>query len=201
VAGSSELPSQWEDPPWSAPLDADAAIAAIPAGASMSGMFLAGVVELAKSKHATLPSARPSYVPFRPYPLREHCVLLVEAARAIYPTESLRQGLRRIGRGAPGTLVSSMLGKVVLGSVEGPSAIFAAMATSYAHHMRPASLEVVELAPGDVVVRLREVWHFLDSHHVGVFEGVLRYAGVEGTVKVHVRSASAADFRCTFRPK
>lgn len=195
------LPTTWDEPPWTAPLDPDAVIAAIPPGAVMSGMFLAGIVELARARKVTLRSARPSYVPFRPYPLREHCVLLVEAARGGFPGEPLRQSLRRIGRGAPRTLVGSMVGKVVLGSVEGPLEMMRALAKSYALHMQPAKVEVVDLGPGDVVVRLRDVWHFLDSHHVGVFEGLLRYAEVEGEVKVHAWSSSSADFRCTFRSK
>lgn len=202
AAGSMEpLPATWSEPPWDAPLAAPALVDAIPPDATMSGMFLAGVVELARSRKVTLPSARPSYVAFRPYPLREHAQLLVEAARAVYPSETLRQGLRRIGRGAPRTLVASMIGRVVLGTVEGPVEIVRAMAKSYPHHVRPGSLEVVERGPGDLVVRLRDIHHFLDSHNVGVFEGVLRYAEVDGEVAIHAWSRTSADMRLTYRAR
>lgn len=162
----------------------------------MSGLFLSAVVATAKAGGVTLPSARPSYTAFRPYLLREHCTLMVEAARGLWPDEPLRQALRKFGRGAPRALVQSMLGRVVLGSVEGPLEILRAMAKSYPLHTKPGALEVIQLGPGRVVVRMTEIQHFLDSHHVGVFEGVMRYAEVEGTVRIHSYSRVDADLLC-----
>lgn len=187
------------DAPWGAPLDAEAWVDAIPRDATMSGLFLGAVVGAAARAERTLPSARAGYTSFRRYPLREHCQLLVEAARVLFPERSLREGLRRLGRGAPQTLLSSMLGRVVLGSVEGPAELLRAMARSYPLHMSPGSLEVLDERPGRVVLALRDIHHFLDSHNVGVFEGVLRHAGIEGgRVRIRSHSALDADLLCTW---
>lgn len=195
-----DLPTTWNEAPWLDPLDAEAAIAAIPSGATMNGLFLQAVADAAKRSGIHVPSARTSYVHFRPYMLREHARLLVEAARACWPDEPLRQGLRHLGRGAPRALVSSMIGRVVLGSVEGPMEVLRAMAKSYGLHTNQGQLEVIELAPGRAVVQLREILTFLDSHHVGVFEGVLRYAEVsEPRVRIHAYSANDADLLCEWR--
>jgi uncharacterized protein (TIGR02265 family) len=198
VAPSRPLPTRWDEPPWDAPFDAPAALRAIPEGATMSGMFLQAVAQAAQAAGHRLPSAKPRYVAFHPHPLREHADLLLEASAAMFPRSSTREGLRRLGRGAPQALVQSISGKVVFGSVEGPVEILRAMAKSYSLHQRPGSLEVVVLAPGEVVVRVEEVHHFLDSHHVGVFEGVLRHAGVKGSVKICAYSRSSADLLCSF---
>lgn len=188
------LPTTWNEPPWREPLDADAVIAAIPSSASITGVFLQAVAEMAKQRRVALPSARESYVSFRQYLLREHATLMVEAARACWPRESLREGLRHMGRGSPGALVQSMIGRVVLGSVEGPLEIIGAMTKSYALHTKPASLEVVQAEPGRAIVRATDVLYFLDSHHVGVFEGVLKYAEVEERrVRIHAWSDTEAD--------
>lgn len=186
------------DPPWEAALDAEAWIDAVPAEATMSGLFLSAVAR-AVPRGTKLASARSTYTAFRRYPLREHCVLLVEAARALFPDKSLREGLRRLGRGAPRTLLGSMLGRVVLGSVEGPGELVRAMAKSYPLHMSPGSLVVTEDVPGRIVLALRDIHHFLDSHNVGVFEGVLRHAGVEdGSVRIRSLSPTDADLLCTW---
>jgi hypothetical protein len=52
--------------------------------------------------------------------------------------------------------------------------------------------------PTWATVRLDKVPYFLDSHHVGTFEGVLRFAGVQGTVRIASRSATSADLLLTW---
>lgn len=188
------------DPPWDAPIDVAKEIDRIPSTATMNGLFLSAIVEMAQQRGAMLPSARATYIGFRPYPLREHCVLMVEAARALWPELPMRQALRKIGRGAPRTLVRSMIGRVVLGSVEGPLEILRAMAKAYPLQSSPGSLEVAPLGPGRAEVRMRDIHHFLDSHHVGVFEGVLHYAEVEEPrVLIDMRSVHDADLLCTWK--
>lgn len=191
--------ADFRPPDLDAPLDVPAEIDAIPSDATISGVFLAGVADAAKERGVRLPSAKESYIHFRPYPLREHANLLVEAARAYFPDESIRRGLLRLGRGGPRTLLRSMVGRVVLGSVEGPLETLSAMARSYALHTKPAVVEVELLAPGRALLRLRSVHHFLDPHHIGVFEGILRLAEVEGTVRIRSLGRTDADFLCEWR--
>lgn len=192
------MPSEREDrfvePPWDAPFDEQAELAAIPETATISGMFLAPLAAEAKRRGFTLASARERYVLFKFYPLVEHARLLLETCALIYPDRSRRQALRKLGRGAPQALVSSTLGRVVLGSVEGVAAVIDAMAKAYPLNARPSKVTVVESMPGRSIVRLEDIHYFLDSHHVGTFEGVLNFAKVRGRVRIAMRTRSAADF-------
>jgi uncharacterized protein (TIGR02265 family) len=188
----------WEEPPWSSPLDTDAVLAAIPEGATVSGLFLSGVRDLARSAEAPLERSRASYVAFKAYPAREHAELMVECAKRVWPALPIRHALRKMGRGAAGLLISSQVGRVLFGSAEEPIAMVQAMARSYASHLRPASVEVVSDGERRLIVRMQEIHYFLDSHHVGVFEGVLRHAAVggakiDGKVRIAARSPVAAD--------
>jgi uncharacterized protein (TIGR02265 family) len=119
---------------------------------------------------------------------------LLEACARFYPDRSLRQGLRKLGRGAPNALIASTLGKVVLGSVEGPHDVIAAIAKAYPLNARPSRVTVLESTRGRSVVRLEDIYYFLDSHHVGTFEGALTFAGVRGQVLIAKRGRAAADF-------
>jgi uncharacterized protein (TIGR02265 family) len=186
-------PGVFVEPPWHAPLDAEEEIARVPEDATISGMFLAPLVIEAKRQGVTLPSARDRYVPFKFYPLREHCRLLVETCDRLFRDRPLRQALRRLGRGAPAALAASTLGKVVLGSAEGVDQVVSAMAKAYPLNARPSRVTVLETRPGRAVVRLEDVYYFVDSHHVGTFEGALKFAGVAGRVLIASKSRVCAD--------
>jgi uncharacterized protein (TIGR02265 family) len=183
-------------PTWDAPFDAESAIAAIPETATLTGTFLAAVADEAKARGLPLPSARDRYLGFKPYPLREHARLLVEAARAFWPEASIRVGLRSLGRAAPATLVRSLSGRVVFGSAEGVHEALRAMAKSYSIHMKPGSMEIEALDARRAVARLRQIYTFLDPHHVGVLEGVMKFSGVKGTVKLRALGPTSADLLC-----
>lgn len=188
----------WTDPPWDSPLDVEACLRAVPSSATMTGMFLDATAKIARDKGLEVAAARPRYTAFQPYPLKEHCRVLVEVAGALYPNVSTREALRRLGRGAPSVLLRSTVGRVVLGSVEGPFEVLVAMARSYSMHMRPSVLEVERAGDRAAVVRLSEVHNFLDSHNVGVFEGVLHHAGVKGIVRIRTFSRTSGDFHCSW---
>lgn len=180
------------DPPWEAPLDVERALVLIPDSATISGMFYLALVEGAKKRQVRLKFPEERYLPFRFYPLRAFAKLLVEACPLFYPGLPLRQGLRRSGKGGPAALLKSTLGKVTLGAASGVQEIVAAFAKTYSLNVRPSSCEVVRQGPSSMVVRL-EVPYFLDSHHVGAFEGTLEHAGVTGTVRIARRSDLSAN--------
>lgn len=91
-----------------------------------------------------------------------------------------------------------MVGRVVLGSVEGPVATIEAMARSYAMHMRPSELAVEASGKSGAIIRVSNVYNFLDSHNVGVFEGVMRHASVTGTIRIASYTRTSADFLCAW---
>lgn len=182
------------DPPWDAPLDAERVCASVPADMTISGMFFAALVAGAKARGVTLPSARDCYTAFQFYPVTDLARLLVEAAQRFYPGRPLRHALRSLGRAAPEAFLKSTLGKVTLGSTEGIHAAVAAMANAYEVNLRPSHVTVGDTGPTWAVVHLERVPYFLDSHHVGTFEGVLRHAQkTEGTVRIASRSTASAE--------
>jgi hypothetical protein len=72
------------------------------------------------------------------------------------------------------------------------------MANGYELNVGPCSVAVLDKGARWTVIRLDNIVHFLDSHHVGNFEGVLRFAGVKGVVRIASRSPTSADFLLTW---
>jgi uncharacterized protein (TIGR02265 family) len=189
------------DPPWEAALDVERALASVPADAKISGMFFVALVAGAKQRKVVLPSARDRYVAFNFYPVIDLARLLVEAAQLFFAGRPLRHALRSLGKAAPDAFLSSTLGKVTLGSTEGVHAAVAAMANAYELNLRPSRVSTLDSGPDWVTVRLDKVCYFLDSHHVGTFEGILRFAQVKGTVRLASRGAASADLLLAWGPQ
>ena len=195
--GSAAMSDQFRnfvEPPWDERLDVAGVLGQIPESASIAGMFFLALAVGAERRQVELAMPRPRYVPFSFYPVREFVPLLVAGAGLFHPHSSLREGLRRIGSVAPEAFLSSTLGRVTLGVSEGVHATVSAIAKTYAINTRPSRCAVTKTEPRAMVVSLDDVWYFLDSHHVGVFEGTLEHAGVHGRVRLHRRSETAADF-------
>jgi uncharacterized protein (TIGR02265 family) len=185
------------EPNWNAPLDAQKMLFAIAESATIAGMFLEPIAKEARRRGVTLATVRDRYVAFRFYPLREHVRLLIEACARFYPDRPLRLALRSLGRAAPAALLTSTLGRASVGSAQGTLAIIDAMAKSYPVNLPGSNVTVLEQSKSDCIVRMQGVPYFLDSHHVGAFEGVLRYAGIkDGAVLLRARSPSDADLLC-----
>jgi uncharacterized protein (TIGR02265 family) len=189
------MSTAFASPPWSAPLDVPSALAVIAPEATIAGMFFLAVVEGAKRRSVTIPGLRERYLPFGFYPVSEFAPLLLSAAASFYPERSLRQGLRAIGKTGPIVFLESQLGKVTLGSAIGVHAAVEAIAKTYAINIRHSQCTVSQATEKSCIVSMRDVPHFLDSHHVGVFEGTLDYAGVKGNVLIASHSATSADLR------
>jgi uncharacterized protein (TIGR02265 family) len=196
--GTTGLP--FREPRWDAPFDADAAIARIPAEATIAGMFPHALAAEARRRGGNLPSARPKYVGFTFYPLREHARLLVETCQRFYPELPIRQALRHLGQYAPKAMTASTLGRIMFGTVSGVQEMIAAMVKAYPLNTRPAEVKVFSTGPGYAVVQLDHVHCFLDCHHVGAFEGVLKHVGVRGRVLFAPRSTAAGDIMLEWDP-
>jgi uncharacterized protein (TIGR02265 family) len=185
--------STFIDPPWHRPLDVETALRAVPESSTIAGMFFLAALEGARRRGVTLSTLRPRYLRFGFYPLAEFAPLLIEAAKKFYPQRSLREALRQIGQVAPAAFSSSVLGKVTLGASEGVHAAVGAIAGTYAINVPGSRCDVLDTSERSMILGLRDVHHFLDSHHVGVFEGTLKYAGVSGRVRIASHGATSAD--------
>jgi uncharacterized protein (TIGR02265 family) len=157
------------------------------------GLLIAPMIAEAKRRGVTRPAPRERYVAFNLYPLREHARVLIDHCQDLYPDLTLRAALRKIGRAAPNAFLGSTLGKVTLAPAEGLPDIVSAFCKAYELSLEPGEAHVLEQGAKHMVVSLREVYHFLDCHHVGAFEGALKYAGVRGKVSIAVHSQAAAD--------
>jgi uncharacterized protein (TIGR02265 family) len=188
----------FESPAWDAPLDADWHLRAIPPAATLKGMFTAPILVEARRRGIVFPNARERYLPFVDYPLAEHARLLVDAAHAFFPNESLRRGLRRLGHQAVDAFQHSTVGRVMWSGATDPAAALEVMVKGYGLVSPLTSLELVERGPGRTRLRAAHVHWFLDSHHVGVFEGILRACGAAGRVTVRLDSPSDGELLCTW---
>ena len=184
---------RFSDPPWRAALDVPRALSLISSDSTIAGMFFLGVLEGAKRRGVALPGTRERYLPFNFYPVAEFAPLLVAAAALFHPKLPLRQGLRAIGAVGPAILAKTVLGKVTLGSAIGVHAMIDAVANTYGVNIRNSRCTVTDKAPQSCVVSLENVQYFLDSHHVGVFEGTMTFAGVKGWVRMARRTEFSAD--------
>jgi uncharacterized protein (TIGR02265 family) len=188
-----DLRTGFAAPSWDAPIDVTAHVNATPTGATIKGMFPAGIVEACEAVGGRPKHAHARYLAFADYPMREYALLLVEAARLLHPRLPLRSGLRKIGRASQPTFARSMLGRVILGAMHDARSALDAIVKAYGVAMPSASLEVREVSEGRALVRLEGVTTFLDSHHVGVFEGVVRSAGLRAEISVKLSSLSDGE--------
>jgi uncharacterized protein (TIGR02265 family) len=194
------MASEFQSPPWDAPIDVNRELGAIPATATMKGMFLVPMLAEAQRRGIRLPSARDRYLPFSDYPLLEHGRVLVEAARTFFPDISTRRALRKLGHLAHRAFAETTIGKVVWASVDGVDSAIDATAKTYVIATPAARVTVEERAPGRARVRLSGGAHcFIDSNHVGTFEGVLRACQIQGEVTVKLEPGGG-EFLLTWTP-
>lgn len=191
-------PLDFIEPNWQAPIDVGGVLSAIPESSTITGMFLEPAAREARARGRPLASARERYVPFRFYPLREHARLLVEACAALFPQLALRMALRKLGRAGPNAYLASTLGRVSISSAQTTYDCIVRMASSYSINVPGTQAETSELDAHNAIVSFRKLHYFADCHHVGVFEGVLRYAGAHGNVKLRALSPHDVDLWCSW---
>lgn len=185
-------------PNLTAPLDLRAHLALAPPHGKVKGMFfrrVLGEVRFVTGRNLTAHR----YHPFADYPLAEWLRLLHDAAIATWPRETVRTGMRRLGRSMYSTFVESMVGKVVFSVAQGnlmrALPLYPKIWSVVSNHGRA---EVDELRAGRAVIRLRNVWDFVESFELGALEGGIDCFGVQADVKVAVLSECDADYEVTW---
>lgn len=160
-------------------------------GATVKGMQLQGLLD--EQARCGYPPTR-RYVAFRDYPGEALLERLVETAARCHPAVPVREGLRRVGHSAYGALARSTIGKVLF-AVAGtaPKQFLDVTARAYAVSGSTGASEVLLSREHEAVVRLTEIYSFVDAWHVGIFEGALAAIGAPCTVRIHLRSPTAAD--------
>lgn len=192
------MPEGFAAPRFDAPLDLGRALELCPESTSVKGMFVDAVQKSVRALSAT-PVFDVRVVPFKDYPMRRHMELLAQWAKLAHPSETLREGLRRVGRSAYPDLTTSLVGKVIFGVLgRDLAAITKLVAKGYAISGSPQRATLVEHSPNHAQVRLDDV-HFVDSYQVGVFEGAAVACGVESTVLYRPISETSCEMIMRWR--
>jgi uncharacterized protein (TIGR02265 family) len=183
-------------PDWDAPLDLEQRLSSVPDNSIVRGWVLQSVVDSARREGVTL-AGKPRYGRFRDYSLREHLELLAAAAEQINPGEPPRRTLFELGRRVFPAFATTFTGRLALRALGGKQQPVRAgldlMSRLYRMTYKGRSYaELLEIGDGFAVIRLRQVWTFPDSYHVGVFLGA-----AEGVFDVEpailVRATSLCD--------
>ena len=179
---------------WSEPLDVDALLSATPPEATIRGMLFQ-FLDLAAEKAGKQQASKGGFIAFKNSPLREYMKAAVATAELAFPGEPLRQGLRQIGHVVYPSYAETMIGSAIF-SVAGRDffKIASLAARAYGLTIKPGSLSVSKIDERHVEVSLRQIWDFVDSQHVGIWEGALQVCNAEGQIRVRRLSPCDADF-------
>jgi uncharacterized protein (TIGR02265 family) len=186
------------DPDWNASFDLEAYLAAIPATATTKGMFFDSPIRQARERAGEAPG-REHYSSFKDYPIREYVEVIVRCAELGYPESSVREGLRQIGRRIYPAFFDTMIGKVIFKFAgDDIHAALRAVPRAYKISTPQAEAEIRLEEERRVILALRHVWDVPEASQVGVFEGGLESFGLDGQVRVRVRSLSDVDLELSW---
>jgi uncharacterized protein (TIGR02265 family) len=127
--------------------------------------------------------------------------LLVSTAQRVHAGETLRSGLRLMGRTSYPTFGSTLIGKTIFGGTGHDfGAVLDLASRAYAISLSPGTVAIADRSGHRARIELRDVWSFPESYHVGVLEGACAANGVQGEVRIRVISPCDADFEVTWQP-
>jgi len=191
-------------PDFTAPVDLEAHLAALPPSATVKGMFLAGLLDLVAAARRGVDLSRVAglrprrYVAFFDYPMADFLRLQVGAAQILHPGVPLGEGIRRLGWRSHDSLLGSHVGKTLFG-VLGRDAEALLLQIPKAHKLTSScgTFTAEATAPGRVLLHAHDMPLFLGSYHVGVIEGVLRHCRAQGRVYIASERIGEATFEIT----
>lgn len=165
-------------------------IALAPESGTVRGLFFRDILRLAPQLQAT----RARYLPFSSYPMREYMALLLDGARAAFPGQPPAAALRRMGHGVYEAFAASLAGSALFGIIQHEYIrVLELTPKAYPLTMTPGNVEVHFESDTHAVARLREVWPFPESFHLGIWEGAYRVLSVSGEVQVVPLTRSSVD--------
>jgi len=191
AASSRSIPDGFQKPVFSAPVDVERSVRALTPAATAKGLYFRALLQEAQSFGHFLEGYGP-YRDFKDYPVAEACRLLEEVGQRLYPDETLRQALRRLGWVIFPTLLSTMAGRVVFGALGNDmTAVVANAYRGFEVSIADGQCEVLRAEQGQGHLRVSGFHLFPDCFLVGVFEGAFAYYDIE--VEIYLRSAGPFD--------
>jgi uncharacterized protein (TIGR02265 family) len=160
--------------------------------ATVKGFYLRALVkELASQGHHITPAT--SYRDFSDYSVSAAYDLLLECKQRMYPEERRSEALRRLGWIIFPTLLSTIVGRVIFGSLgNNVPALLRAAGRGFEVSISQVRYEAVELGERSATVRVYGFPLFPDCFLTGVFEGGLAHYGYD-EAKVIPRMLSPTD--------
>ncbi len=172
-------------------------LALLSPSAKCKGMFFRDKFDLAKNHGSPEDICRAAgaevhrYLPFLDYSMHDNLRITVEVARRVHPQLPLGEGLRRLGRSALHTFVSSHVGRVlVVAAGNDVGSVMAVAPRAFAIVMNFGAVTVERPSPGRLISRCSDLPAFIETYQVGVIEGIFAHFGVIGTVRVAIKSKS-----------
>ena len=146
---------------------------------TVKGFYLTALTrELASQGHYL---DGPRFREFSDYPLEVAHQLVLECAQRLYPDERRSSALRRVGWIIYPTLLSTMIGRVIFGSLgDDVPAVLRAAGRGFEVSISEGRYEAVRITSQAAEVRVRNFHLFPDTFLVGIFEGLLARYGHAG---------------------
>lgn len=166
-----------------------------PSDVTVKGFYLSALVrELASHGHHL--TTRASFRDFGDYPLAQAKEMLDETAQRLYPHERKGEAVRRVGWIIYPTLLNTMVGRVIFGSLgDDLPAVLRIAGRGFEVSLSRGRYEPARIGARDAHVRVRDFPLYPDTFLLGVFEGVLaRYGLDDGKVFARKLSPTDVDF-------
>jgi uncharacterized protein (TIGR02265 family) len=162
-------------------------------------MFLNFVIDF-ESDHGAARTQRKRCIPFKSYPVADYNALVDEVAQSVLPHLTVAEGRRLIGSEIYPRFTETMVGTALL-AVAGHdwNRVITIGPKAYEVSLSPGSVQVTLNRPGNALVQLREVWTYVDTLHLGIWQGAMKRCGTEGTIEVDLISRCDADFLIQWR--
>jgi uncharacterized protein (TIGR02265 family) len=193
------FPPGFGTPDTTLPFDVAAAIAAVPPTATAKGLFLQPIVDACAANGT--PIRRGPYIPFKDYPRTELIALLIDAGEQLFAEHPVRERIRRLGLGSYDRLEATLVGRVVFG-VLGKDIRAIARRAPKAFEISGTGLTAEVLATGDNHSHLALCGDVVlaTDYEFGAFQGVLRFCGVTGEVRLREISRERVEFFTIWNP-
>lgn len=185
-------------PDFTRPIDLAAQKRLIQPGATVKGMQLQALVDECKKRGVAIGTRK--YTSFREYPGEELLDLLVATAEGVWPGIPTREALRRVGRLAYPTLYNSLVGKVIFGALaRDVKGIWGVVSKGYELSGSTGTATLLEVSEEEAIVRLDGMYSFIDSWHVGIFEGAIEVYDADSEVYLKMNTPMSADFQVRWK--
>lgn len=175
-------------------IDVNSYIKRVPRHAKGKGMFLMRLLEELDRRGIPRPTSE-RFLPFTDYPLQRCLELNVEAARLMFPTIPLSDGLRRVAWTSFDTFANSLIGQVLFGAVRHDvESILRLSSRALAYTTNVGTYELEVVRNRTAVFHVHDAYLFAEYFAVGMLEGVLRSCDCQGEILSRMDSQTSGAF-------